>query len=215
MDSLQRMYAVAAQNIKWAREKQTAEEREEVAQKLKVNDLVLVRDPDSPVFHPKYLPNYRIKEIHGGNRIVVQDEKGNISTRRSSHVKKCPLKDKIAMMVPTDMEYSQFGRPAKLLIHPKDVPQLDLPAEENASDAEKDEISSSEIIQCAELNLSLKECEFERDTITPQNGEVQYEISPPGGGGFWHSLRRMVFSRTSEGKNTSPQTGSVNFTFSP
>ena len=93
MDALQRMYAVAAQNIKWARDKQKTVEQEEVVQKLKVNDLVLVRDPDSPVFHPKYLPNYRVKEIHGNNRIVVQDEKGNTSTRRSSHVKKCPLKD--------------------------------------------------------------------------------------------------------------------------
>ena len=158
MDTLQRMYEVAAQNIKWARDKQKmTEEEEEVTQKLKVNDLVLVRDPISPVFHPKYLPNYRVKEIHGNNRIVVQDEKGNTSTRRSSHMKKCPLKDKIAMMVPTDTEYSQFGRPAKLLIHPKDVPELNFPGEAAPVRDREDEISSIKIIQGEEMSSGLVE----------------------------------------------------------
>ena len=47
---------MAAQNVKWAREKQQGRDKE-ATQKLKVNDLVLIRDPDSPVFHPKYLPH--------------------------------------------------------------------------------------------------------------------------------------------------------------
>ena len=214
MDALQRIYAVAAQNIKWARDKQRTVEQEEVAQKLKVNDLVLVRDPDSPVFHPKYLPNYRVKEIHGNNRIVVQDEKGNTSTRRSSHVKKCPLKDKIAMLVPTDTEYSQFGRPAKLLIHPKDVPELSFPGEAEPAQDVEDEISSIETVQCAEVNISLTETELLGATRPMQSeGNVKHEISSSRIGGFWSSLKSMGYGRDADVEGTSTQTDSSVYTF--
>ena len=211
MDALQRMYAVAAQNIKWAREKQKGTEGE-TTQKLKINDLVLVRDPDSPVFHPKYLPNYRVKEIHGNNRIVVQDEKGNVSTRRASHVKKCPLKDKIAMMVPTDTEYSQFGRPAKLLIHPKDVPDLKFPKEATQIRDIGDEISSAETIQCAEVNIGPAETGLTEATC-PKQGDCDEkdEISSSQKGSIWCSLKRMG---DGWGKDTdTPQTKAGTFTF--
>ena len=213
MDALQRMYAVAAQNIKWARDRQKGTD-EETSQKLKVNDLVLVRDPDSPVFHPKYLPNYRVKEIHGNNRIVVQDEKGNLSTRRASHVKKCPLKDKIAMMVPTDAEYSQFGRPAKLLIHPKDVPDLKFPGENGQISDTGDEISSAETIQCAEVNISLAETELPGATrLTQSECDVKHEISSSRKGGFWDLLRRMGDGWGDDTEGTSARTDSSAFMF--
>ena len=70
------------------------------------------------------MPNYRIVEIHGPNRIVVRDEKGNETVRRSSHLKTCELKDKVATIVPEADEYKQFRRNTKLLLHPKDVTDL-------------------------------------------------------------------------------------------
>ena len=209
MDALQRMYVVAAQNVKWAREKQQGRE-EETTQKLKVNDLVLVKDPDSPVFHPKYLPNFRVKEIHGNNRIVVQDEKGNTSTRRASHVKRCPLKDKITMMVPTDAEYSQFGRPAKLLIHPKDVPDLKFPGEKEMPLDEEDDIPPGETIECAELNINLAGVDLPREVIQMQGKVTEKdEISSSMRGGLWTSLKRMGDGWGKDTEDTSPQT----FTF--
>ena len=54
---------------------------------FKVNDLVLVKDVTSGALAPRYMPNYRIVEIHGPNRIVVRDEKGNKTVRRASHLK--------------------------------------------------------------------------------------------------------------------------------
>ena len=33
--------------------------------------MVLVKDPDSAVFEPKYQPNYRVTAIFGDNRIEV------------------------------------------------------------------------------------------------------------------------------------------------
>ena len=209
MDALQRMYVAAAQNVKWAREKQQGRE-EEATQKLKVNDLVLVKDPDSPVFHPKYLPNFRVKEIHGNNRIVVQDEKGNASTRRASHVKRCPLKDKITMMVPTDAEYSQFGRPAKLLIHPKDVPDLKFPGENEMPLDEEDDIPPGETIECAELNINLAGIDLPREVIQMQGKVTEKdEISSSMRGSLWTSLKRMGDGWGKDTEDISPQT----FTF--
>ena len=89
-----------------------------------MNDLVLVRDPTSGTFAPSYMPNYRIVAIHGPNRITVRDEKGNESVRRASHLKVCDWEEKVTSMVPDPREYDKFGRSTKLLIHPKDIPNV-------------------------------------------------------------------------------------------
>ena len=68
------------------------------------------------------------------------------------------------MMVPTDTEYSQFGRPAKLLIHPKDVPELSFPGEAESAQDVEDEISSVE---------TLYRCEYHPD----KNGVAQSRVS--------------------------------------
>ena len=91
---------------------------------FKVNDLVLVRDPTSGAFAPCYMPNYRIVAIHGPNRITVRDEKGTETVRRASHLKACDWKQKVTSMVPDQGEYDKFGRSMKLLLHPKDIPNV-------------------------------------------------------------------------------------------
>ena len=86
--------------------------------------MVLVRDSTSGTFAPCYMPNYRIVAIHGTNRITVRDEKGNESVRRASHLKVCDWEEKVTSMVPDPREYDKFGRSTKLLIHPKDIPNV-------------------------------------------------------------------------------------------
>ena len=123
MDLLKKLYLLTAENVKRAREGwDPAEKKQENS--FKVNDLVLVRDVTLGAFAPRYMPNYRIVEIHGPNRIVVRDEKGNETVKRASHLKICQLKDKVAAMVPEVDEYKQFRRTTKLLLHPKDVTDL-------------------------------------------------------------------------------------------
>ena len=124
MDTLRKLYTVVAENIRRAREKQPRQETP--SPKLKVNDLVLVKDPESAAFDPKYMPNYRVTAIYGRNRIEVQDEKGNKSVRRAAHVKRCEPVDKMVVQLPPQVVYEQYGRASKLLIHPKDVPQIPL-----------------------------------------------------------------------------------------
>ena len=70
------------------------------------------------------MPNYRIVAIHGPNRITVRDEKGNETVRRTSHLKVCDWKQKVTSMVPDQDEYDKFGRSTKLLLHPKDIPNV-------------------------------------------------------------------------------------------
>ena len=124
MDTLHKLYTVVAENICKAREKQPRQGT--TPPKVQVNDLVLVKDPESAVFEPRYMPNYRVTAIFGRNRIEVQDEKGNKSLRRAAHVKVCQPVDKVIEQLPPQTVYEQYGRTSKLLIHPKDVPHIPL-----------------------------------------------------------------------------------------
>ena len=124
LDTLRKLYTVVAENIRKAREKQPRQETTPL--KIQVNDLVLVKDPESAVFEPRYMPNYRVTAIFGRNRIEVQDEKGNKSVRRAAHVKTCHPADKVIDQLPPQTVYEQYGRNSKLLIHPKDVPYIPL-----------------------------------------------------------------------------------------
>ena len=127
MDTLRKLYMVTAENIHRAREKGLSRK---TSSKLQIGDLVFIRDPDSGVFEPRYSPNYRIIAIHGANRIEVQDEKGHKSVRRAGHVKRIDPVDKICQQLPPEEVYKQFGRASKLLLHPKDVPDIKLQGKE-------------------------------------------------------------------------------------
>ena len=76
MDLLKKLYLLTAENVKQAREGRDPAKTKKQENNFKVNDLVLVRDMTSGTFTPRYMPNYRVVEIHGPNRIVVRDKKG-------------------------------------------------------------------------------------------------------------------------------------------
>ena len=88
MDQLRKLYFLTAENVKRAREGRDPAENTTHRSNFKVNDLVLVRDVTSGAFALRYSPNYRIVAIHGPNRIVVRDEKGNETVSRSSYLSK-------------------------------------------------------------------------------------------------------------------------------
>ena len=72
LDALQQLYAVTAENLKRAREKENTETETNLQNDLKIGDLVLVRNVNSGVFEPKYSPNYRIIAFHRNNHIAVK-----------------------------------------------------------------------------------------------------------------------------------------------
>ena len=122
MDTLRRLYTVVVQNIRKAREK--LPKKEEKPHNFKVNDLVLVKDPDAAVFEPRYQPNFRVTAIFGNNRIEVQDERGHKSIRRSAHVKYIAPSEKVIQQLPSEQVVKNYGRSTKLLLAPKDIPDL-------------------------------------------------------------------------------------------
>ena len=143
---------VTAENICRAREKQP---QQETTSELQVGNLVFVCDPDSGVFEPYCSPNYQIITIHRSNRTKVQDEKGHKPLRRAGHVKKVEPADKVCYQLPPDEVYKQFGRASKLLIHPKNVPNIEMfsaqgsdelvnPSEEVA-ELQKEQVGSCQI----------------------------------------------------------------------
>ena len=124
MNTLRKLYTVVVENIRKAHEKQPRQET--APMKLQVNDLVLVKDPESAAFDPKYMPNYRVTAVYGQNWIEVQDEKGNKLVRRAAHIKICEPVDKVLNQLPPQTVYEQYGRSSKLLIHQRDVPEVSL-----------------------------------------------------------------------------------------
>ena len=143
MDTLRKLYTVAAENIRRTRERHPRQKT--VEHKFQVNDLVLVKDPESAVFEPRYMPNYRIVAIHGKNRIEVKDEKGNRSIRQSGHVKPCQPTEKVCHQLPPQEVYEQYGRTSKLLLHPKDVPHVPLEVFKDQRQVKKSEDHEAEI----------------------------------------------------------------------
>ena len=122
MDTLRRLYTIVVQNIRKAREK--LPKKEEEPHKFKVNDMVLVKDPDAAVFKPRYQPNLRVTAIFGNNRIEVQDERGHKSVRRSAHVKYIAPSEKVVKQLPSEQVLKNYGRSSKLLLAVKDIPDL-------------------------------------------------------------------------------------------
>ena len=122
MDTLRRLYTIVVQNIHKAREK--LQKKEEEPHKFKVNDMVLVKDPDAAVFEPRYQPNFRVTAIFGNNRIEVQDVRGHKSVRRSAHVKYIAPSEKVAKQLPSEQMLKNYGRSLKLLLAEKDIPDL-------------------------------------------------------------------------------------------
>ena len=172
MDTLRKLYMVTAENIRRAREKQPWQETNN---KLQVGDLVFIRDPDSGVFEPRYSPNYRIITIHGANQIKVQDEKGHKSVRQTGHVKKMEPVDKVCHQLPPKEVYQQFGRASKLLIHPKDIPDIELLIPNKTINRKEDTAEVNEVIICNKNEdgeqTSCDKSEKSINTTTKQKGK--------------------------------------------
>ena len=160
MDTLRRLYTVVVQNIRKAREKIPTKEEE--PHKFKVNDMVLVKDPDAAVFEPRYQPNFRVTAIFGNNRIEVQDERGHKSVRRSAHVKYIAPSEKVVNQLPSEQVVKNYGRSSKLLLAEKDIPDLDF----NVTDTKEkgDSLETMEVMEITDVNTS---------GMTPQNSEFR------------------------------------------
>ena len=148
LDTLRRLYTIVVQNIHKAREKLS--KKEEEPHQFKVNDMVLVKDPDAAVFEPRYQPNFRVTGIFGNNRIEVQDKHEHKSVRRSAHVKYIAPSEKVVKQLPSEQLLKNYGRSLKLLLAEKDIPDLHF----HVTDVkEKDDSSEkTEVMEIKDVN---------------------------------------------------------------
>ena len=164
MDMLRRLYTVVVDNIRKAREKRPKKTKEQKPHNFKINNMVLVKDPDSAVFKPRYQPNYRVTAIFGDNRIEVQDEKGHKSVRRSSHVKYVEPSEKVVQQLPNKEILQNYGRSSKLLIAEKDIPDLQFNLEK-AHDISEDEEHSKNLLEGAGEIMEVMESDVLSQTV--------------------------------------------------
>ena len=180
MDTLRRLYTIVVQNIRKAREK--LPKKEEEPHKFKVNDMVLVKDPDAAVFEPRYQPNFRVTAIFGNNRIEVQDERGHKSVRRSAHVKYIDPGEKVLRQLPSQKVVKNYGRSAKLLLAPKDIPDLQFDAAEKKDKGDSPE--KTEVVEimdvdtkCSVIAPRNSNCrENSRNLLESVAGEAQKQV---------------------------------------
>ena len=180
MDTLRRLYTIVVQNIRKAREKVPMKEEE--PHKFKVNDMVLVKDPDAAVFEPRYQSNFRVTAIFGKNRIEVQDERGHKSVRRSAHVKYIEPSEKVEKQLPSKEIIKNYGRCAKLLLAPRDIPDLHFPLAEREDKGDSPE--KTDVIEL--MNVNIKDCvtlpwdsdfrEHSRNSLQGVAGEAQVQL---------------------------------------
>ena len=162
IDMLRRLYMVVVQNIHKAREKIPKKQYE--PHSFKVNDMVLVKDPDAAVFKPRYQPNFRVTAIFGNNRIEVQDECGHKSIRRSAHVKYIEPSEKVVQQLPSEQVLKNYGRSSKLLLAAKDVADLQFDA------AEAEERGESAVRTDM---MEIIDVDINGSVTTPQNSDSQ------------------------------------------
>ena len=151
MDTLRRLYTIVVQNIRKAREK--LPKRKDEPHKFKINNMVLVKNPDAAVFEPRYQLNFRVTEIFGNNRIEVQDKRGHKSIRRSAHVKNIAPSEKVVKQLPSEQVLRNYGRNSKLLLAEKDIPDLHFDVTETKEKGEPlERVDVMEIV-----NMDMKE----------------------------------------------------------
>ena len=158
MDTLRRLYMVVVQNIRKAREK--LPKKEDEPHNFKVNDMVLVKDPDAAVFEPRYQLNFRVTSIFGNNRIEVQDECRHKSIRRSAHVKYIEPSEKVVQQLPSEQVLKNYGRSSKLLLAAKDIPDLQFDAAEPGEKGEQ--LERTEVLEITDVDTN-------ESVTTPQN----------------------------------------------
>ena len=179
MDTLRRLYTIVVQNIRKAREK--LPKKEEETHSFKINDMVLVKDPDAAVFKPRYQPNFRVTAIYGNNRIEVQDERGHKSVRRSAHVKYIAPSEKVVKQLPSEQVLKNYGRSSKLLLAEKDIPDLDFDVKDRKEKG--DLFEKTEVMEITEVNtggmtpLNSDFREHSRNLLESAVGEAQELVS--------------------------------------
>ena len=183
---------------------------------------MLVRNVNSGIFKPKYSPNYRIIVIYGNNHIAVKAPDGKVKLWCRGHIKKIDPVDRVISLVPSAEDYQKSGKKTKLLIHPDNIPDINISlpsrmqtkmiSEESEISgnyqglSEKSKASSMEMlnsIDCSaetlnEVNVSLisAPCTVTKEATRDENIEVQQTEEM-----VWDKLKSLLSNKSAVKRN--------------
>jgi hypothetical protein len=121
LEDLARAYALAAFNIKKAREKNDEAFNKKAPQQLSVGDPVFIKDHTSEVFAPKYLDNYRVVKFHSPRQVEIVDTRGKTKIVHITDLRFVYPCDRIIRNLPDEQA---FGRAARHVYTPQAMTDL-------------------------------------------------------------------------------------------
>ena len=119
LESLKKIYQIAAMNIAKARERHQPTEK--VEPKLRPNGLVLLKNHTAGPFDPVYKGDYRVVTLKGNQVELMPSTGGKTFMAHITHVKPITPADRVIQQIP---DYLQFGRKHILRLNPQNIPDL-------------------------------------------------------------------------------------------
>jgi hypothetical protein len=123
LSTMRKIYALAAYNILWAREKKP-QVMVKTPRVYKEGDLIIIKNHTKGQWDTRYLPNWRIVSVKG-KTLTVRNPEGK---ERSIHQSDCQLQtayDVVISNLPTDADFQAAGRAVTLEYTPNKLTNLD------------------------------------------------------------------------------------------
>ena len=120
LETMKKLYKIAATNLKLAQEKGDPQEQPPPI-RLQPGDMVLIQNHNKGPFDPKYIGDYRVVSLKG-NQVEIQPAvRGPTEMKHIKHVKYVLPADKYIDKL---LDYSSFGRKTTFRINLDQIPDL-------------------------------------------------------------------------------------------
>ena len=121
LEAMKKIYKLAAQNLKLARERMNKKKQQAKPTKLETGALIMVKRHDKKMFEPRYEGYYRIVKIRGNQLDIIPIEGGPQKTIHIKHAKPIIPVDRVMQSLP---DYTNYGRKSRYNINVDELPDL-------------------------------------------------------------------------------------------
>ena len=121
LEAMKKIYKLAAQNLKLARERMNKKKQQTKPTKLETGALIMVKRHDKKIFEPRYEGYYRIVKIRGNQLDIIPIEGGLQKTIHIKHAKPIIPVDRVMQSLP---DYTNYGRKSRYNINVDELPDL-------------------------------------------------------------------------------------------
>ena len=121
LEAMKKIYKLAAQNLKLARERMNKKKQQTKPTKLETGALIMIKRHDKKMFEPRYEGYYRIVKIRGNQLDIMPIEGGPQKTIHIKHAKPIIPVDRVMQSLP---DYTNYGRKSRYNINVDELPDL-------------------------------------------------------------------------------------------